>query len=149
MRLGPIEYKDSEKYREWRNDERIKTWCRQVHLRSRADQTAWIDKIQKDSSIEMFSIDLINSRAEFSLYIGPEYQGAGFGQSALKLLLRKAFEDMNLNLIWGETFDGNPAARMFEKVGFIKEGTRRDFYYKKGKYIDAHLYSIKREEFKH
>ena len=94
------------------------------------------------------SIDYINSRAEFSLYIGHSYQRQGFAKDALKALLEVAFNEVNLNGVWGETFEGNHALNLFEKLGMKKEGTRRQFYFKGGKYIDAHLVSITREEWR-
>lgn len=92
------------------------------------------------------SIDMEARKAEFSLYIGPEHQGKGYGSEALKLLLYHGFLNLGLNQIWGETFDKNPAAKMFEELGFKKDGTRRQFYMKSGKLIDCHLYSILRDE---
>ena len=55
--------------------------------------------------------------------------------------------NQNLNVIWGETFEGNHAYDMFLKLGMKHEGTRRQFYFKEGKHIDAHLVSITRQEF--
>lgn len=159
----------AERARKWRNDERIYKWCRQSDVISHADQMDWYERQRNDPTIKMYaimqrheksaidadrvvgvcgltSIDTLNRRAEFSLYIAPEYQRKGLAKAALKTLLRHGFENLNLHLIWGETFDGNPAAKMFEHLGFRHEGTRREFYFKAGRYIDAHLYSVKREE---
>jgi RimJ/RimL family protein N-acetyltransferase len=94
------------------------------------------------------SIDRLARRAEFSLYIGPEHHGEGYGRKALIALFTKGFRDLGLNLIWGESFDGNPAIRLFESLGMIREGTRRDFYFKDGRFIDAHLFSIRSTEWK-
>lgn len=92
------------------------------------------------------SIDHLHQRAEFSLYVGPQYRKRGYAKETLKTLFSYGFVALNLNCIWGETFDGNPAAKIFESVGMVREGTRRDFYFKKGKFIDCHLYSVKRSE---
>jgi RimJ/RimL family protein N-acetyltransferase len=94
------------------------------------------------------SIDWINRRAEFSLYIGPEYQGSGFGEHALRLLCRHGFQTLNLNCIWGEVFESNPALAMFQRVGFKECGRRRQFYFRDGKYIDAILVDVMRNEWK-
>ncbi len=141
-----------------RNDPRISRWCRQSDLISELDQEGWYEKQNDDAAISMYviagpsdtpvgvcgltSIDLVSRRAEFSLYIDPEKQGSGFGKMALSMLLDKAFKDLNLNLVWGETFDENPALAIFEKLGFTKDGYRRDFYFKDGKYLGATLISI-------
>jgi [ribosomal protein S5]-alanine N-acetyltransferase len=160
--LGPISDTIAELLRLWRNDPKIYKWCRQVGPLEKFEHAAWLKSLEAGRpDVKMFSIivenasvgacgltsiDWINRRAEFSLYIAPEDQRKGYARAALKTLLKHGFESLNLHLIWGETFDGNPAAKMFEALGFRKEGTRREFYFKEGRYIDAHLYSVKREE---
>ena len=163
--LGPLKLDNLSIYQSWRNDPDIYRWCRQTSVINDAQQVEWYDRVSGDPAIKMFeiiligsvldpvgvcgltSIDHVNQRAEFSLYIGPEYAGSGYGESALKTLLSHGFNDLNLNLIWGESFDGNPAIKMFAKVGFVQEGTRRKFYFKQGNFIDAHLFSITKNEF--
>lgn len=92
------------------------------------------------------SIDLVNRRAEFSIYIDPKLKGGLLGTRSLKTLLAHGFKNFGFNSIWGETFEHNPAAKLFEKLGFTTEGRRRDFYFRDGKFIDAILVSIKAEE---
>jgi [ribosomal protein S5]-alanine N-acetyltransferase len=165
MILTRIREKDVDALFKARNDERIYKWCRQFDVLHEKNHREWFESLAHDRTVSMYAIrdetsataeaigvcgltgiDFINRRAEFSLYIMPECHGKGFGEKALQALLEKAFNSYNLNIVWGETFDGNQAASTFEKLGFIKEGTRRQFYYRKGVYIDAHLYSISREE---
>jgi RimJ/RimL family protein N-acetyltransferase len=147
----------------WRNDYRIWRWCRQNDVLNFKNHVDWFDRISTDNSIKMYTIDSnsgytigicgltdidrVNQRAEFSLYIGPEYQNKGGATAALKTLISHGFMNQNLNVIWGETFDGNPAYNMFLKLGMKHEGTRRQFYFKEGKYIDAHLVSMTKQEF--
>lgn len=88
----------------------------------------------------------VNQRAEFSLYIFPEHHQQGYGSEALSCLLTHGFKNLNLNRIWGETFDQNPGAKVFERLGFRHEGKREEFYFREGRFIDAHLYSIGRKE---
>jgi RimJ/RimL family protein N-acetyltransferase len=60
----------------------------------------------------------------------------------LTLLFDHGFDVLNLNRIWGEVFSFNHAANIFEKIGMEKEGVRKEFYFKSGRYVDATLYSI-------
>jgi RimJ/RimL family protein N-acetyltransferase len=152
-----------------RNDPNVMRWCRQNQPLHWGDHEDWFRKQREDPSIEMWAItskdnagediyslvgvcgltdiDHLNRRAEFSLYIGKSYWGKGLGTYALFQLFLKGFNDLNLNLIWGETFKDNPARKLFRHMGMTEEGTRRSFYYKNGLYTDAILYSIKAEEF--
>lgn len=146
----------------WRNDYKIWKWCRQNDSLDPLKHEKWFEKISSDASIEMYGIydsqkivgvcgltdiDRINQRAEFSLYIAPEYQRMGLARSALKTLLAHGFMNQNLNTIWGETFDGNHAFLMFTSIGMKYEGSRRNFYYKEGKFINANLVSMTKEEY--
>ena len=162
VHLAPLSQANLMLYREWRNDERIYKWCRQTGLISELQQERWYAAQDADPTIQMFeiqiedgtpvgvcgltSIDLVCRRAEFSVYVAPIQQGNGYGQMALKTLINHGFLTLGLNCIWGETFEGNPAAQIFEQLDFTHEGTRREFYYKDGKFLNAHLYSILREE---
>lgn len=166
--LDAISAADLPMMREWRNNPVIWKWCRQNDLISEYDQQVWYRHISEDPKIKMYlirreekyrdssifppigvcgltDINKDHRRAEFSLYIAEEFQKLGYGMKTLKTLFTHGFENLGLNTIWGETFDGNHAAKMFEKLGMIKEGTRRNFYFKGGRFIDAHLYSIDRE----
>ena len=150
----------------WRNDPKVWKWCRQNGPLSQAEHDSYWYKTELDHSSRFFalkdnlpkiggdivgcagltSIDLVNSRAEFSLYIGPEHHGKGYGTDGLKALFSWGFGYLNLNSIWGESFDGNPALRIFDKLNLSRDGIRRDFYFRDGRYIDAHLVSVKRNE---
>jgi len=162
MELRQIFESEIDQLRVWRNNPKLYKWFRQNKEICAADHRRWFYSQRTDSSIQMraitvdakligvcglTSIDRYNSRAEFSLYIGPEFWGHGYGEMALIRLLNMGLNVEGLNLIWGETFEGNRAAKMFERVGFTKEGTRREFYLKNGKHIGAHLYSITKGEF--
>ena len=158
VELDAIEPTDLEQMRRWRNDERIRKWCRQTDLIAPHEQEAWfLGCREKMFAIRhsgklvgvagLTSVDTVARRAEFSLYIGPQHWRKGLARAALKTLFRHGFDSLNLHLIWGETFDGNPALSLFKSLGMVVEGVRRDFYYKGGKYINASLISIKKDEF--
>ena len=147
----------------WRNDFKIWKTCRQNDLLTWDSHHKWFESLSNNPKVKMYGIvrpagvdhesvlvgvcgltdiDLTNRRAEFSLYIGPENQRRGYAAKALKTLISHGFSNLNLNCVWGETFKGNPAAGMFEAIGMEKEGTRKQFYFREGKYIDADLYSV-------
>jgi len=150
-----------------RNKEAIRKWCRQVGLIDDIQQDAWHKKISSDPTIRMYSIkdieasknrivgvcgltdiDHVNQRAEFSCYVFPEMHRQGYAFEALLVLFQHGFDDLNLNMIWGETFENNPAHYLFKyKLHMSEEGVRRNFYFKNGRYINAHLLSISRKEF--
>jgi RimJ/RimL family protein N-acetyltransferase len=134
-------------------------------LISQAHHNSWLRKIEAAPTIKMFgvyvyskefqgevgvagftSINRANSSAEFSLYIAPDFQGKGYGRKALALLVAHGFVDFGFRRIWGEVFEDNPAMKMFEKIGFVHDGTLRSSYWKEGGWIDSHMISMIDEE---
>lgn len=163
--LKPLDRQHMEIVRSWRNDHRIWAWTRQYDVISDIEQDAWFERQAQDSRIKMYrivlsldgrdetvgvggftSIDWRNRRGEFSLYIRPDRQRRGLGRQALKVLFTHGFVNLGLWQIWGETIDGNPARKIFEDLGMKHDGTRRKFYFKDGRWLDAHLVSIFAEE---
>lgn len=148
-----------DRLRTWRNDVRIRKWCRQNDLISWQHQKDWFESLKSNPSIKMYeihapeksrpigvcgltSIEPINRRAEFSLYIAPDCQHLGYGRNSLKTLISHGMNNLGLNSIWGESFDGNPAIEMFKKLGLKMEGIKKEAYYREGQFVDAHLFSI-------
>ena len=79
----------------------------------------------------------------FRTLIGPAGRGRGLGTEATRLLLAHAFDALRLHRVSLEVFDFNPRARhVYEKVGFVHEGTRRDVLAFDGQWVDAHDMSI-------
>lgn len=163
--LEPIAKDDLPQMLTWRNDYRIWAYTRQNDLIDEIHHAEWYERQSRDPTVRMYklvarsggstsfigvagftSLDFANRKAEFSLYIGPQFQKHGFGEKALGILFEHGFTNLGLNCIWGETFDGNPASRLFERIGMQREGTVRERYWKDGKFIDAHLYSVLRGE---
>lgn len=93
-------------------------------------------------------IDYRNRHAELGIVIGdPSEWGKGYGTEAVRLLVGHAFETLNLNRVQLHVYETNPAGiRAYEKVGFRREGVMRQFAFREGRYWDAHLMAILREQ---
>lgn len=172
--LRPLLKSNLNLYRNWRNDKAVMDWCRQTDFVSEFGQEKWFDRIMQDQSIKMYeiivseSLDLPGDRylhypevgvcgftsitpthntAEFSIYVGKEHQRKGYGREALKALIAHGFNNLNFNRIWGESFEGNPASSLYQKLGFTKEGELRETYYKNGKYINSSIWSLLKKDY--
>jgi RimJ/RimL family protein N-acetyltransferase len=67
----------------------------------------------------------------------------GLGTEAVRRTLRHAFEDQHLHRVGLEVYDFNPRARhVYEKAGFIHEGTQREALLFDGQRIDCHVMGI-------
>lgn len=84
------------------------------------------------------------------IYIGigdPLSRGKGFGSEALALTMEFGFEELNLHRIQLNVLSYNePAIGLYEKLGFKREGTYREFIHRDGKRYDMYLYGILRSE---
>lgn len=69
--------------------------------------------------------------------------GRGLGTEATRLVLRHAFEREGLNRLTLEVYAFNPRARwVYQKVGFVHEGTMRQALRFDDGWVDAHLMAI-------
>ena len=94
------------------------------------------------------TIKWFNRKAEITLFISPDYQGKGHGKQALLMLMKFAFEKMNLYRLEAEVIDYNDKAKsLFEKIGFILEGRLRAAKYNDGKYYDVLRYGLLKHEY--
>lgn len=89
-----------------------------------------------------------HGNAHFNLAIGsPDDSRKGLGSEALQMLLRYAFEELNLYRFTTHTFEYNDGAQNFlTKHGFQLEVRRREAIYRDGRYWDALSYGILAEE---
>jgi len=81
--------------------------------------------------------------ANFRTLIGPAGRGRGLGTEAARLILGYGFEVIGLHRIGLDVFAFNPRAqRVYEKVGFVVEGVKRDAFRFDGEYVDEIWMSI-------
>jgi RimJ/RimL family protein N-acetyltransferase len=104
---------------------------------------------QSIGTVALAEIDWRSRVAELAIAVGEkQLWGQGYGTEAAKILLRFAFEELNLHRVQLDTFDFNPRAiRSYEKVGFQREGIRRKAFFRDGRYHDVHVMGILRDEF--
>ena len=78
------------------------------------------------------------------IYIGEEeYLGKGLGKESMILILKYCFEELNMERVTLDTFDGNEnASNLYKNLGFIDEGTMRNATKRNGKFYNLNLKSI-------
>src|SRR5262245_30817232 len=75
--------------------------------------------------------------------LGSEFQGQGYGYEAMNLTLQFAFNEINLHRVQLTVFSYNIAAiRLYEKLGFQREGVFREFMQRDGQRYDMYLYGL-------
>lgn len=99
-------------------------------------------------TIGLEEIDRDNGSAGFGIAIGePEDWGRGYGTDATQAICDFAFGDLRLERVWLHVYAENAAGRrVYEKAGFVLEGTQRRAHYARGVYHDVHLMGLLRDE---
>lgn len=133
---------------------------------SEAQHKAWFDAIQQQKTTVIFGIRLlkganligtcqlhnisgVHRTAELQIRLGEKRErGRGYGTEAVRLLLDFAFKDLNLHRVYLHVFAVNEAAlRVYEKVGFVREGVLRKAAHIDGDYVDIVVMGILRDEY--
>jgi RimJ/RimL family protein N-acetyltransferase len=99
-------------------------------------------------AVDLHEIQLVNGSASLGITIGdPADTNHGYGSDALRALLGFGFGELRLERIWLDVYDYNERARrVYERVGFVLEGTLRHALYRDGRFHDVLRMAILREE---
>lgn len=166
-RLRELESKDLKEINSWRNNPEIISYLaapyryinlavddmwfeNYMHNRGNTVRCSIVDK--EDNILGLVSltgIDHLNQSAELHIMIGNNCnQNKGIGSFAIKEMLNHAFNNLNLHRVQLAVLDNNKRAKhVYEKSGFIREGTLRQAVYKNGNFLDMHLYSVLKNEY--
>ena len=95
-----------------------------------------------------FKYDFINRFAIFYLAILDSHNWSkGYGSEATMLMVNYAFQTLNLNRIQLHVCAENISAiKIYQKVGFVKEGVLRQAMYRRGGFVDFWVMGILKEE---
>ena len=110
-----------------------------------------IRKLDDDAllgDIDLYIYNWTGRDAFVGLGIGErEFWGKGYGTDVMRVILRYAFTEVNLNRVTLNVFEYKPRAiRSYEKAGFRHEGRVRQVLNKEGKRWDMLYMGILREE---
>jgi RimJ/RimL family protein N-acetyltransferase len=82
--------------------------------------------------------------AEIGVGIGePAHWGQGYGEEAMRLGIDMAFRELNMHRLQLTVFSYNDRAiRMYERLGFTREGTLRESLRRDGVWYDTLLFGL-------
>ncbi len=128
-----------------------KEWIEKYLAKEDPSIFAWIiQTLEGDQIIGDIGLEVMwNHREAFvGLGIGErENWGKGYGTDAMRIILRYAFEELDLARVSLDVFEYNPRGiHSYEKAGFTYEGRMRGFLNRDGRRWDMIFMGILREE---
>lgn len=126
-----------------REDKTLEWYKTLTHKKNRADYTVVCDG-EPVGIIGLLDIDQKNKKAEYYICIGEQkVKGLGVAQKATDILIRISEQEFSLNKIYLFTeIENIPAQKLFEKMGFQKEGLLKEDIVHNNKYIDRYVYGL-------
>jgi diamine N-acetyltransferase len=167
--LRPAERADLPLFVAWLSDARTTATLAIVAPLSLAQEEAWFERTvaaqgrdrwhfvicrQEDDRpvgvCGLDDLDLVNGSSPFGIFIGAEAdRGQGYGSDATAAILRFAFESIRLERVWLDVYDFNTRAiDVYERAGFVHEGTLRHALWREGRWIDVHRMAILADEWR-
>ncbi|MFI6486513.1 GNAT family N-acetyltransferase [Streptomyces sp. NPDC050564] len=125
--------------------ERLRSW-----YGSRSAQTDRLDLAVTDRAtgelvgeVVLYEWNPAGRSCTFRTLIGPRGRGRGLGTEAARLIVGHGFEQLGLHRIELELYSYNHRARhVYDKVGFVEEGVRRQTEMRDGVWVDETIMSI-------
>jgi diamine N-acetyltransferase len=166
VKLRALVKDDIETLRALVNDVEVMKTSNTFRPISDVEQLAWFEAMVKNDRAVWFGIasgssdrlvgtcclvdvDWFARQAELRVRVEKASWGTGVGTAACTKLLEHAFQQLNLDRVWLRVFDVNPRARaMYEKLGFVVEGTLRRAAYVDGALTDVIVMGLLRDEWK-
>jgi RimJ/RimL family protein N-acetyltransferase len=142
---------DTESVQVW-SEKKIKEWVEKDQDQDGEKFISFmIHTVQDDRLIGIISLwgfQWTHGEAGVAIGLGdPDTWGKGYGTEAMRLVLRYAFDELNLHRVFLWVFAYNERAiRSYEKTGFKREGCIRECIRRNGRRWDMYVMGILREE---
>lgn len=94
-------------------------------------------------AIDLFDLEPKHRRAGIGIMVVEEERAKGLASTALDILIEYAFSTLNLyQLYCNIEADNIHSLRLFEKKGFEKAGTKKDWNMRNGCWVDEYILQI-------
>ena len=164
MKLKPVTRENLESVRQWRN-ECLET-LRTPYMLTEKHQEDFYDSLCSRTSVHRYLelwhdgqfiglggityIQWENRCGEISLILAPDSRGRGLGRDAVAELYRVAFNELNLNMVFGECYRCNDAWEFWSVLNDEYVGNQcilKDRKYWEGQYHDSLYFSVTKEQY--
>lgn len=150
--LGGVDHITTEQQKAWYDSLRqSKDRAYYTIFENRSDDTCGVCAYEGDflGVIRTDEIDYQNRSIRIGLDIVPGKRGQGWGTKAYKALLKWLFDHRNFHRCHLAVLDTNEIGiRLYENVGFKREGSQRQAIWRNGQWHDYILMSILEDEYR-
>jgi RimJ/RimL family protein N-acetyltransferase len=165
--LRPWKDEDAQSLVRHANNEKIAMNLRDgfPHPYTLRDARSWIKMVQENRKDPVFAIDIESEacggiglhggqdvyrfNAEIGYWLSEHHWGKGIVSEAVRIMVRHGFEHYPWTRIFAGVFSNNPASmKVLEKAGFHREAIFSKSVKKRGRYLDEHVYSILKDDWK-
>jgi [ribosomal protein S5]-alanine N-acetyltransferase len=154
--LRPLERDDAVTVQPWVNDPEMTRYMLVYRPMDLVSEEQFIERVNRNETDVVFGVarredDVLigvsglhqihwkNRNAHFGIGIGDKScWNQGLGTQTTALVMQYAFDTLNLHRVTLHVFEYNPrAVRVYEKLGFQKEGLLRQENFREGRYWDT------------
>lgn len=160
--ISPVGLEDLDILRDHRND--FETWSHLTTIMplTSVGQVAWFKSLGLDSKrqyfilssgaklgmVRMDEVDRANRSCRVGIDIFKKYRRLGLSYVGWELILKYCFYELGMNRVWLLVIENNSVAiRVYDKLGFKREGVMRKAIYRGGVFLDYVMFSILKEEY--
>ncbi len=161
--LRPVEERDLDLLARWRNAPSNRQFFFSTLLIYPGGQKKWYEQLSADRSRMLFMIDNLDGKPVGMIGLssidarnqscegGPiivdlDERQYGYAEEAIELLLKYAFEELNINRFYCYCYPFNRVIELMKLFGFKEEGILRQAVFTQGKFHDKVLLALLREE---
>ena len=154
LTMRPLERADLNRSRVWVNDPANAAPLLRSLPVSELEQERWFEAICTDSrrmvwaallesehvgNAGLYHVDLLHRRAEAWFLLGdPQKRGKGLGKEMAGLIMGYGFNSLGLNKIYLHVgVDNQVALRLYQRLGFLREGELKQEYFINGAFRDV------------
>ncbi len=101
----------------------------------------------EDTTVGVVNFERVNRRSRIvrvgGLAVDPAFAGRGVGLAAVEALTELLVVELGFHRIEAETYGYNTRAQaLFERAGFIREGVRRQAYWRNDEWVDGVCFGL-------
>ncbi|WHH58339.1 UDP-4-amino-4,6-dideoxy-N-acetyl-beta-L-altrosamine N-acetyltransferase [Petroclostridium sp. X23] len=164
--LTPLSKEYIDVIRNWRNSPDVYRYLFSHYFITPEQQQSWYENLLRDKSklymmviekkdmkpvglVWLNNIDNLHRTAEWGFFMGSkEGRNAGYAVEAEYLLIKYAFEYLNLHRLYGHVFTFNKKViSMHKRFGFQLEGILREHVYHEGEYKNVAVVGLLKQEY--